>query len=488
MVRRNRIDRTELQLALHISEIERLQAIMAKITDGRSLVLTPSDPDGGGPTTPPIEGAAHVLYGSKHSRALRVTDNGGISIAFEQGQIWISGTFFSIVAGTLALTDNATNYVFVNNAGAVADNTTGFPTDSAPMAQVTTVAGDITAVADRRAYLSAGAHGGGAVLGNPLTVGVDDNTDGSIWLYGDGAASTTGGAARFYLAADHDTVFDYWEFAAFEDDFRIRRSTGELVMTIFADQSITMQFGQLRLGLEDDVAGRLILYGPGAGEGAEGGEIQLQLAADHDTNFDSWIIDANADDLRFFRSSGEIGMLLQAERQLQIPTTGITAGILLGGDAQLYRSAADVLTIPDQLTVQQQTVGNEVLRLESVATNDNPHESVFQARSVTTDATPVTAHTVATVSDTTYQIETYGVARRTDSGSESGGYMSIITLRNNSGTVTQVGSLTVVHDVDDFVGGLSFGVTGTDILVQVVGEAAKTILWHTTIRVRSLST
>ncbi len=37
--------------------------------------------------------------------------------------------------------------------------------------------------------------------------------------------------------------------------------------------------------------------------------------------------------------------------QLQVPTTGSSAGILIGGDAQIYRSAADMLRTPDSLTV-----------------------------------------------------------------------------------------------------------------------------------------
>ncbi len=204
MVRRNRSVRSELQLALHFSEIERLKTIMAKITDGRQLVITPSDPGAGGPTTPGVEPAGHVLYGSKHTRAFRVTDNGGIDIAFEQGQIWVGGTFFSLGAGTLTLTDNATNYVFVDNAGVVADNTTGFPSDSAPLAQVTTAAADITAVADRRDYLSAGIWDGLMdasqiilpVLGNPTFTHVEDlNTvfHSTGWITG-GVITDAGGA------------------------------------------------------------------------------------------------------------------------------------------------------------------------------------------------------------------------------------------------------------------------------------------------------
>lgn len=311
---------------------------MAKITDGRQLVITPSDPGPGGPTTPGVEAAAHVLYGSKHSRALRVTDNGGIDIAFEQGQIWVGGTFFSIGAGTLTLTDNATNYVFVNNAGAVADNTTGFPADSAPLAQVTTAAADISAVADRRAYLSAGAFGGGAILGNPFTVGDDDATHGEAWLYGDGAASTAGGALRLYTAADHDGTFHWWEMDVFEDDLRFFSSDNVVVNIMTAEgqlqlpiqgtggglliggeqiyrdsaNSLTMPGGKLRLGKVNTLPGELYLYGAPS-PSAEGGQISIELAEDEiaGAGFTTWNLDVQADDLRWFQSSGQLAMLFK---------------------------------------------------------------------------------------------------------------------------------------------------------------------------------
>ncbi|MCL5098572.1 MAG: hypothetical protein M1608_13795, partial [Candidatus Omnitrophica bacterium] len=44
-------------------------------------------------------------------------------------------------------------------------------------------------------------------------------------------------------------------------------------------------------------------------------------------------------------------MVLTPVGQLQVPTTGSTAGILIGGDTQLYRSAANVLRTPDNLIV-----------------------------------------------------------------------------------------------------------------------------------------
>lgn len=41
--------------------------------------------------------------------------------------------------------------------------------------------------------------------------------------------------------------------------------------------------------------------------------------------------------------------------QAQFPITGSGAGVLIGGDTQLYRSAADVITTPDSLVVQGKT-------------------------------------------------------------------------------------------------------------------------------------
>jgi len=136
-----------LQLAL--DEIERLKRTKTQTTDGGGgVVVVP------GSTVPaPVEGAAHVLYGSKHTNSLRVTDGGALLAAYESGQVQVSAGFFSIVAGTVALTDNATNNIYIDSAGAPTASTAAFPADAVPLAVVTTVSGAITAISDRRAYL-----------------------------------------------------------------------------------------------------------------------------------------------------------------------------------------------------------------------------------------------------------------------------------------------------------------------------------------------
>ncbi len=253
MVRRYRTARPENELKLALAEIERLKAITTRITDGREIVLIPGDDPGAG-EIPPMAVADHVLYGSKHTRSFRVTAAEGVSlvISYEQGQIWIGGSFFSIVAGTLLMTDATTNYVFVNNAGAVASNTTSFPSDSVPLATVVTAAGDITSVNDRRSYLVQGGFGGGVVLGNPLLVGTDDTAPGTIILYGDGAGSDLGGAMRLHLAADHDATFEHWGIDAYQNDLRFSTSDAAIVNMMTAEGSLQLpgqgSFAGIRMG------------------------------------------------------------------------------------------------------------------------------------------------------------------------------------------------------------------------------------------------
>ncbi|RJP69034.1 MAG: hypothetical protein C4532_11820 [Candidatus Abyssobacteria bacterium SURF_17] len=83
--------------------------------------------------------------------ALRVSDNGGLQVAFNGAFGRDDAASYVVTAGTLDLTDDATNYVFVHSATrAVTFNTTGFPLDAIPLAIVTTASGDISSVSDRR--------------------------------------------------------------------------------------------------------------------------------------------------------------------------------------------------------------------------------------------------------------------------------------------------------------------------------------------------
>lgn len=143
-----------------LDDIERLKELMSRVTDGRGIAILPS----GTGTTPVVEGGAHVLYGSKHIGSLKVTNGGGLNAAYESGQVRLGtddADFYLIAAGIVALTNTATNYVFVDNTGVVAANTTGFPSDGIMLAKAVAAGGVITSITDRRAYLAAGGGGTG---------------------------------------------------------------------------------------------------------------------------------------------------------------------------------------------------------------------------------------------------------------------------------------------------------------------------------------
>ena len=68
----------------------------------------------------------------------------GTSYAYFGGTAWNGSAWTNVSAGTIALTDNATNYVERTLAGVVSANTSGFTATKLPMAVVTTLSGAIT--------------------------------------------------------------------------------------------------------------------------------------------------------------------------------------------------------------------------------------------------------------------------------------------------------------------------------------------------------
>lgn len=94
----------------------------------------------------------------------------------------------------------------------------------------------------------------------------------------------------------------------------------------------------------------------------------------------------------------------------------------------------------------------------------------------TTTATTTTISTLATASNTTYFIEASLVARRTDAGTESAGYTVKAAFRNDAGVLTRVGlDRMSLEDTNQWQVDLT--VSGTDIILSVKGQAAKTINW-----------
>lgn len=103
----------------------------------------------------------------------------------------------------------------------------------------------------------------------------------------------------------------------------------------------------------------------------------------------------------------------------------------------------------------------------------------------TTNATVTTIVTITTQSDKCYTV-VVDVSGLQSGGSNGVGYVRAATVRNDSGTLTQVGTTTAMHTAEDAALAacdVTVAISGTNILVQVTGIAATTIDWKAFVRV-----
>jgi len=169
-------------------------------------------------------------------------------------------------------------------------------------------------------------------------------------------------------------------------------------------------------------------------------------------------------------------------RQNTTPTAKLTTtGFLSGNGSPLA-----------QLHSYQGTLGSDVLRLESVATNDDPRESTYQNRVATTNNTQTTLHTFTLAASTTYTINCTVTARRTGGSAgtaeDSAGYGIRGTYKNVAGTATLVGAIDANYTAEDqSAWDATLDVTGATTRVRVTGETNNNITWHSTCKVNQLS-
>lgn len=189
-------------------------------------------------------------------------------------------------------------------------------------------------------------------------------------------------------------------------------------------------------------------------------------------------------------------------------SAGVNVPMLHAGDVMIGSSTV----VPSAtLHVQEATAGNEVQRLESVATNDDPNQRVFQQRLQTTNATKTTLHNFTTASDRVYLVRASVVARCVSgagcTAGQGAGCVLKATMKNVGGTVsridttstvdyaasdiTAVGACTTVDATSTVT--LQAAVAGgctanTDFCVRVTGGATHTITWHDTLEMQDVGT
>jgi len=133
------------------------------------------------------------------------------------------------------------------------------------------------------------------------------------------------------------------------------------------------------------------------------------------------------------------------------------------------------------------------VRHESVATNDDPAESLFQGRVATTDATQTTINTIAIPASTTVLLQAFVRARRTGgvagTAEDGAGYIITGTYKNVAGTATLIGALTATYTAEDQARcDATFTLSGGNVLVRVTGAADNDVVWHSDVWVRKVGT
>jgi hypothetical protein len=154
-------------------------------------------------------------------------------------------------------------------------------------------------------------------------------------------------------------------------------------------------------------------------------------------------------------------------------------------------TAGNPISITAKIQALQGTLGNEVMRLESVSTNDDPVEITYQNRVTTTNATATTLHTFTVPTSTTYYISAVVIARRTGgtSGSAEDGASFEIkgTYKNVSGTATLIGVVNKLANKDQGTWNVAFNTSSNTVQLQVSGSTNNNITWHMTSKVYQMS-
>lgn len=184
------------------------------------------------------------------------------------------------------------------------------------------------------------------------------------------------------------------------------------------------------------------------------------------------------------------------ELTLEAPTlvtVGVAGDIILGDGTlrTIYPQTASKMDLGkaanpfNSLVLKQGTIGNAVLTVGSVATNDDPIQITYQNRVATTDATVTTIHTFTVPTSTTYMIEAKVIARRTGgsagSAEDGAGYVIRGTYKNTAGTVAIIGSVNADYTAESQAGwNATFTTSGATVLCQVTGALNNNVTWHMT--------
>lgn len=172
--------------------------------------------------------------------------------------------------------------------------------------------------------------------------------------------------------------------------------------------------------------------------------------------------------------------------------TASTNTTLTGSLALVVDSAQNVgigIAAPlARLHVKRATEGATVSRFETTGSTTTVRDDLVQHDGLTSNATLTTIATIATTTNIDSTVETKVVARQIGGAAgtvgHGAGYHFFSTFSNIAGTVSQIGATTyyATHE-DNAAWTAQHAVSGTDVLIQVQGEASKNILWVSTSKI-----
>lgn len=115
----------------------------------------------------------------KELRDLKVTKGTGLTVGIASGNYNIAGIEGSYAGITnQAVTDNATNYIEMDNTGSISVNTTGFTAGKLHIAIVVTSGGNVSTITDKRTFVTnAGAGVGTAIWRQGTPTGTIDGSN-----------------------------------------------------------------------------------------------------------------------------------------------------------------------------------------------------------------------------------------------------------------------------------------------------------------------
>ena len=208
-------------------------------------------------------------------------------------------------------------------------------------------------------------------------------------------------------------------------------------------------------------------------------------------------LDSDGDKLSGFNASGNLFIGGSGSNTFTTtifptaPTANRTITIPDATDTVALLTTAQTIT-NKVLNLLQPTLGNEVMRTESTATNSDPIESVIQNRVTTTNNTITNLHIFTVPASTTYYIHAIVVARRTGGSAgtaEDGASYEIRgCYKNVAGTATIIGALNTITNESQVSWSATLSPTSNTVRLRVTGATNNNITWHTTSKVYYVST